>query len=260
MRLEEEVVSLRRSGNPRFLHRASTSSEDNDFSLYILNENAINNAKKMLQLEPLINEPVVKLPNEKEEKLPESPTGLQSYIRSFTRSDSNNSLLMSSNFGEEEILTFPKAIGWDWPFCHEGVARGAFMEDKFFICLPFNNGGTGETSGSTKKFERISDCNFSWTIGLSNSGEFGGNSFWRMELEVIRNLNMLAMIVSRDISTKDSSKKLKRTRKVYKLPDYYDVKTLTTKSYDWAILLEAKPRIRYRGGKRPLLRRSDTMT
>lgn len=34
------------------------------------------------------------------------------------------------------------------PLCSEGIARGAFMVDKFMICLPFNNGGTGETNGS----------------------------------------------------------------------------------------------------------------
>lgn len=89
------------------------------------------------------------------------------------------------------------------------MARGFYTEEKFIMCLPFNNGGTGEKSGSvinfinflfyfkTKKFSKISECNFSWTIGLSTNDQFGGTTFWRMELEIMRNLNMLALIVSR---------------------------------------------------------------
>ncbi|KAI6176466.1 hypothetical protein M3Y97_00801100 [Aphelenchoides bicaudatus] len=194
-----------------------------------------------------------------DEEPPESPSSAAPPKAPFKKSDSSNSLFGNAIYGEEEEITFPKTICWDWSFCQEGVARGAFLADRFFICLPFNNGGTGETNGSTKKFERINECNYSWTIGLSNSGEFG-TSFWRLELEVIRQLNLIVLIVSRDISTKDSHKRLKRVRKVYKLPDYYDVRTLKTKSYDWAVILEAEPRKRHKNRPVRLLRRSDTMT
>ncbi|CAD5214666.1 unnamed protein product [Bursaphelenchus okinawaensis] len=165
---------------------------------------------------------------------------------------------ISNNFGEDEPLVFPKDIAWDWPFCNEGVARGVFTEEKFMICLPFNNGGTGEGYGNTKKFEKISECNFSWTIGLSNGGDFG-TGFWRMELEVIRNLNMLALIVSRDISrSEETSKRLKRVRKVYRLPDHYDIRTLNTTNYDFAIVLEALRRPSRRSRRPISLHRADT--
>ncbi|CAD5220505.1 unnamed protein product [Bursaphelenchus xylophilus] len=190
------------------------------------------------------------------------PTGPQkrNFPPPIRRSHSGRMSLpsISNNFGEDEPLVFPKDIAWDWPFCNEGVARGVFTEEKFMICLPFNNGGTGEGYGNTKKFEKISECNFSWTIGLSNGGEFG-TGFWRMELEIIRNLNMLALIVSRDISrSEETSKRLKRVRKVYKLPDHYDIRTLTTTNYDFAIVLEAtrRPVRRFR---RPMsLKRADS--
>ncbi|KAI6235937.1 hypothetical protein M3Y95_00104500 [Aphelenchoides besseyi] len=180
---------------------------------------------------------------------------------SLPRFDANNNVLSSSSgFNNEEKIVFPKSIAWDWPISGlDGVARGVFTEDKFTMCLPFANGGTGESNGSTKKFERINDSNFSWTIGLSSSGEFG-TGFWRMELEIIRDLNMLAMIVSRDISrTNEPSKRLRRVRKVYRLPDYYDVRTLKSKSYDWAIVLEASPRVSNRRFRPRQLRRADTL-
>ncbi|KAI1729916.1 hypothetical protein Ddc_02588 [Ditylenchus destructor] len=174
-------------------------------------------------------------------------------------------LLLSDD--DDEIIIFPKSIAWDWPFCDEGVARGVFTEDKFQICLPFNNGGTGETSGSTRKFEKISEANFCWTIGLCNSTlcELGGTGFWRMELEIMPNLNMLALMLSRDISRGGSGKRLKRVRKVYRLPDIYDVSTLTSTSYDWAIVIEAFRRRDPRTGeympwqRKQKLKRSDTL-
>uniref|UniRef100_A0A914Y6I5 Uncharacterized protein n=1 Tax=Panagrolaimus superbus TaxID=310955 RepID=A0A914Y6I5_9BILA len=142
-------------------------------------------------------------------------------ISSKIKCDSNNNLLKSTaslDDSTDETEIYPKSFAWDWPFCDEGIARGVYTAEKFLVCLPFNSGGTGEKNGSTKKFEKISECNFSWTIGLSNSSnEFGGTSFWRMELEIIRNLNMLALIVSRDISRYESGpKRLKRVRKVYR--------------------------------------------
>uniref|UniRef100_A0AC34QU33 LAGLIDADG homing endonuclease n=1 Tax=Panagrolaimus sp. JU765 TaxID=591449 RepID=A0AC34QU33_9BILA len=161
-----------------------------------------------------------------------------------------------------QITSFPKSFAWDWPFCDEGIARGMYTEEKFFVCLPFNNGGTGENSGSTKKFEKISESNFSWTIGLSNnSNEYGSTSFWRMELEIMKNLNMLALIVSRDISHYDfGPKRLKRVRKVYRLPNIYDVTTLRSTSYDWAIVIEALRRRDVRTNRPVPLKRSDTFT
>ncbi|KAH7722577.1 Protein Y55D5A.4 [Aphelenchoides avenae] len=172
------------------------------------------------------------------------------------RCDSNNNVMRSSC--DEELDELPKPFAWDWPFCDEGVARGVYTDDKFMICLPFSNGGTGETSGSTKKFEKISESNFSWTVGLSNASDFG-TGFWRMELETIPSLNMLILIVSRDISrAEDRAKRLKRVRKVYRLPDIYDVSTLTSTSYDWAIVIEALRRRDIRTNRYVPLRRSDT--
>lgn len=58
-------------------------------------------------------------------------------------------------------------------------------------------------------------ANFSWTIGLSSIGGNGsqlplfdydltalrtGTYFWRMEIEIIRNLNMLILMVSRYVA------------------------------------------------------------
>lgn len=88
-----------------------------------------------------------------------------------------------------------------------------------------------------------------------------GNCFWRMELEVIKGLNMIALIVSRDISRlDDTSKRLKKVRKVYKLPNYYDVTTLATKSYDWGIVLTANKRKENRANKNLKFKRADTYT
>lgn len=46
-----------------------------------------------------------------------------------------------------------------------------------------------------RQFSKVSECNFYWTIGLSSPE--CGSAFWRMELEIIRNLNMLVLTVSR---------------------------------------------------------------
>lgn len=47
-----------------------------------------------------------------------------------------------------------------------------------------------------KKFEKISESDFSWTIGLCSSGLFG-TCFWRFEIQILRNLNMLVLNASR---------------------------------------------------------------
>ena len=76
----------------------------------------------------------------------------------------------------------------------------------------------------------------------------------------MRNLNMLALIVSRDISRFDSGpKRLKRVRKVYRLPKIYDITTLRSTSYDWAIVIEALRRRDVRTNKPVPLKRSDTL-
>uniref|UniRef100_A0A0N5B810 DUF1336 domain-containing protein n=1 Tax=Strongyloides papillosus TaxID=174720 RepID=A0A0N5B810_STREA len=164
------------------------------------------------------------------------------------------------NIHKEEPLPYPKSFSWDWPYCNEGVAKGLYTAEAFTVCLPFNNGGTGVSNNTTRKFEKISESNFAWQVGLSNTS-ITGNCFWRMELEVIKGLNMIALIVSRDISRlDDTSKRLKRVRKVYKLPNYYDVTTLATKSYDWGIVLTANKREESRSGKSSKFKRADTYT
>uniref|UniRef100_A0A0N5A1H6 BTB domain-containing protein n=1 Tax=Parastrongyloides trichosuri TaxID=131310 RepID=A0A0N5A1H6_PARTI len=111
---------------------------------------------------------------------------------------------------KEEPLPYPKSFSWDWPYCNEGIAKGLYTAEAFTVCLPFNNGGTGVSNNATRKFEKISESNFAWQVGLSNTS-MTGNCFWRMELEVIKGLNMIALIVSRDISRLDDrSKRLKR--------------------------------------------------
>ncbi|KIH45969.1 hypothetical protein ANCDUO_23980 [Ancylostoma duodenale] len=58
--------------------------------------------------------------------------------------------------------------------------------------------------------------------------------------------------VARDISRyNENTKRLKRVRKVYRLPDHYDVSTTTTTMYDWAVVVEAYRRERIK----PLIRR-----
>uniref|UniRef100_A0A0K0E474 DUF1336 domain-containing protein n=1 Tax=Strongyloides stercoralis TaxID=6248 RepID=A0A0K0E474_STRER len=164
------------------------------------------------------------------------------------------------NYHKEESLPYPKSFSWDWPYCNEGVAKGLYTAEAFTVCLPFNNGGTGVSNNTTRKFEKISESNFAWQVGLSNTS-MTGNCFWRMELEVIKGLNMIALIVSRDISRlDDTSKRLKKVRKVYKLPNYYDVTTLATKSYDWGIVLTANKRKDNRCSKNLKIKRADTYT
>ncbi|CAG9530071.1 unnamed protein product [Cercopithifilaria johnstoni] len=132
-----------------------------------------------------------------------------------------------------------EAFVWDWPFSEDRTAKGFLSDEKFFVCLPFNQGGTGESKGTLKKFEKISESNFSCIIGLCNNG-FLGTCFWRLEIEILRNLNMLVLNASRDVSRPgERVKRLKRVRKVYKLPPHCDISTLTTESYDWAVIIQA---------------------
>lgn len=37
---------------------------------------------------------------------------------------------------------------WDWPFCEDRLAKCFLTKEKFFACLPFSSGGTGESRGS----------------------------------------------------------------------------------------------------------------
>ncbi|CAB3402629.1 unnamed protein product [Caenorhabditis bovis] len=145
---------------------------------------------------------------------------------------------------------------WDWPFSTDGTAPGAYTPDKFIVCLPFNKGGTGEKNGTTKKFERIAQSDFSWSMGLGRDAPLGSTCFWRLEIEIIRNLNAIVLIASRDISRYyENTKRLKRVRKMYKLPEYYDVSTTTTTMYDWAVIVEARKKSIYR----PTIRRASTL-
>ncbi|VDD96950.1 unnamed protein product [Enterobius vermicularis] len=161
----------------------------------------------------------------------------------------------------EKEQQFSETFVWDWPFCEDRVARGFLSSEKFFVCLPFSYGGTGESRGTTKKFEKISDSDFSWTVGLCSTSEGDSTCFWRIEIEIIRNLNMLVLNASRDISRSDEAgRRLKRVRKVYRLPYRYDVSTLTTVSYDWAITIEAYRRVDARTRKLIPMRRADTVT
>ncbi|CAD6187733.1 unnamed protein product [Caenorhabditis auriculariae] len=168
----------------------------------------------------------------------------------------NNQQRKEEQLCEAEILVEERTFVWDWPFSSEGIAPGAYTAEKFVVCLPFNKGGTGEKNGTTKKFERIAESDFSWSMGLSRDAELGSTCFWRLEIEVIRNLNAIVLIASRDISRyNENTKRLKRVRKMYKLPEYYDVTTTTTTMFDWAVLVEAQRR----SINRPTLRRASTI-
>ncbi|VDK62736.1 unnamed protein product [Gongylonema pulchrum] len=86
-----------------------------------------------------------------------------------------------------------------------------------------------------------------------------GTCFWRVEIQILRNLNVLVLNASRDVSRPDEiAKRLKRVRKVYRLPQHYDISTLVTSSYDWAITIEVSRRVDKRGAgnraRRPLHR------
>ncbi|VDK65515.1 unnamed protein product [Onchocerca ochengi] len=152
-----------------------------------------------------------------------------------------------------------EAFVWDWPFSEDRLAKGFVSDEKFCVCLPFNQ-GTGESRGTLKKFEKISESNFTSIIGLCNNSFFG-TYFWRLEIEIVRNLNMLVLNASRDVSRPgETVKRLKHIRKVYKLPQRCDISTLTTASYDWAVVIQANRRDdKYSGKKRPkTLQRSVT--
>ncbi|VDM19812.1 unnamed protein product [Wuchereria bancrofti] len=162
--------------------------------------------------------------------LPDFVVPIKHYPPMTVKSDNNN------------YNTPFEAFVWDWPFSEDRMAKGFLSSEKFFVCLPFNQGGTGESRGTLKKFERISESNFSCIIGLCNN-KFFGTCFWRLEIEILRNLNMLVLNASRDISRPgETVKRLKRVRKVYKLPQHCDISTLTTASYDWAVIIQANRR------------------
>uniref|UniRef100_A0A0R3RG86 Exostosin domain-containing protein n=1 Tax=Elaeophora elaphi TaxID=1147741 RepID=A0A0R3RG86_9BILA len=188
------------------------------------------------------------------ERLQLSPTAFVIPIQRYPPIGAEN----SSN--DCDISHF-EAFIWDWPFSEDRMAKGFLSDEKFFVCLPFNQGGTGESRGTLKKFEKISESNFSWIIGLCNNSFFG-TCFWRLEIEILRNLNMLVLNASRDVSRPgEIVKRLKRVRKVYKLPPHCDISTLTTKSYDWAVIIQANRKDDKLSGKnRPkILQRSVTI-
>uniref|UniRef100_A0A0M3HPU0 Uncharacterized protein n=1 Tax=Ascaris lumbricoides TaxID=6252 RepID=A0A0M3HPU0_ASCLU len=163
-----------------------------------------------------------------------------------------------SNEGLDEEPIYSESFVWDWPFSDDRLARGFLSQEKFSVCLPFNNGGTGESKGTLKKLDKISGVDFMWTLGLCNNG-FMGTCFWRIEIQILRDLNMLVLNASRDVARPDeTSKRLKRVRKVYRLPQQYDISTLTTETYDWAIVIEAWRRVDCRTGKRLAMKRSNT--
>lgn len=65
--------------------------------------------------------------------------------------------------------------------------------------------------------------------------------------------------IIRDVSREgEHLKRLKRVRKVYRLPSIYDISTLTSISYDWAIIIEAERRRDVRTNRYAKLQRSET--
>jgi len=130
---------------------------------------------------------------------------------------------------EDEKESLPKQCVWDWPFCEEGVAKCEVTKEKFTVCLEFTC-AKGESYISAKKFEQIKDSNFSWSLGLSSAD--GNTCFYRLEIEILRNLNMIVIEAFRDISRlNEPGKLLRRVRKVYRLPDEFDIATLQTGSF-----------------------------
>jgi hypothetical protein len=146
---------------------------------------------------------------------------------------------------EDEKEALPRQCVWDWPFCEEGVAKCDVTKEKFTVCLEFTC-AKGESyisvclTGSlvmlmrmkiqAKKFEQIKDSNFSWSLGLSSVD--GNTCFYRLEIEILRNLNMIVIEAFRDISRlNEPGKTLRRVRKVYRLPDEFDIATLQTGSF-----------------------------
>lgn len=169
--------------------------------------------------------------------------------------DLNNN--KAADEAEGDRLMEERTFMWSWPFSSDGMAPGAYTREKFVVCLPFNKGGTGDKNGTTKKFERIAESDFSWSMGLSHDAELGSTCFWRLEIEIHRKLNAIVLMASRDISRfNETTKRLKRVRKMYRLPDYYDVSTTTTKMYDWAVVVEAFQRERVK----PLIRRCSSIS
>lgn len=93
-----------------------------------------------------------------------------------------------------------------------------------------------------KKFEQFKESNCSWSLGLSSAD--GGTCFYRVEIDILRNLNMIAIEAFRDISRlNEPGKTLRRVRKVYRVPDEFDIATLqTSSSSGGTITLEVFPR------------------
>ncbi|MCP9259621.1 hypothetical protein DINM_002554 [Dirofilaria immitis] len=91
-----------------------------------------------------------------------------------------------------------EAFVWDWPFSEDCVARVSFpKKNSLFVYLSIK-------------------------VVLENLEE-------QLEIEIMRNLNTLVLNASRDVSRPgETVKRLKRIRKVYKLPEHCDISTLTT--------------------------------
>uniref|UniRef100_A0A914VGL3 Uncharacterized protein n=1 Tax=Plectus sambesii TaxID=2011161 RepID=A0A914VGL3_9BILA len=142
---------------------------------------------------------------------------------------------------DDDRNSLPKSCIWDWPFCDEGVAKCVVTKEKFTVCLEFNS-AKGERFCTAKKFDQIKESNFSWSLGLSSADN--GTSFWKVNIEILRNLNMIAIEAFRDISRlNERGKTLRRVRKVYRLPDQFDIATLQTSSFgSGSITLEVFPR------------------
>uniref|UniRef100_A0A1I7WTK8 DDE_Tnp_1_7 domain-containing protein n=1 Tax=Heterorhabditis bacteriophora TaxID=37862 RepID=A0A1I7WTK8_HETBA len=117
---------------------------------------------------------------------------------------------------EADRLVEERTFAWDWPFCTDG---------KYLVLL------------------------FIW-MKLS--------SYYRLRIHLnTKHTYAYFIILLRDISRyNETTKRLKRVRKVYRLPDHYDVSTTTTTMYDWAVVVEAHKREK----NRPLLRRVDTLS
>lgn len=153
----------------------------------------------------------------------------------------------------------PKSFMWDWPLSDDGVAKCLATKEKFTVSLEFTSGGevydqtTVKVSlkpislktillvFEAKKIEQFKESMSSWSLGLSsmNTNGLSTASFWRLDIDVLPNLNMLAIEAFRDISHSDrgGGKVLRRIRKVYRLPIEFDITTLTTSSSIYGVIV-----------------------
>ena len=143
---------------------------------------------------------------------------------------------------------------WDWPFGDDGMACCSIVDNQFNVRLKFAYLKTAKYV-DVKKFEDLKTSHYSFQIGLCrpDKRQSGEATFWRLEMQVLRAMNMIVIDAERDISSADNDgahdngannlqRRMKRIRRMYRLPTNFDINTLQTSiTADGCFQLTAEP-------------------